>query len=482
MPTVNLSRRKFSHLLLNTALAAPMLLTNRAAHGASHSRPFRQPPLDPGRIEAGRRVFDLSVAKGRTEFFLGHETDTIGINSTFLGPVLQAKAGDRLRMNVANRIAEPMTLHWHGLHLPASADGGPHQSFGPGETWSPEFDLLQKAGTFWFHGHQHHQTGAHVWAGMAGILRVEDDEEAALALPRNYGEDDFILILQDRRFDATFQMPYALNMHTRMTGLQGDQALVNGQMNPVLETDVPRIRLRLINASNGSIYWLRFADKRTFWQIASDGGLLAAAEPMPELLLAPGERAEVIIELHNGEPAFLQADVFGAEAAFSGAIATFDFMEIRPRKAQPPAPALPARLAEIAPVPEQTGVTRHLRLDMTGMGMMGDFTINGARYDHSRIDFAVPLGAVETWVIENTTPMLHPMHVHDVQFRILTRNGIPVAPQEAGLKDVVLVDPGQKVELRMAFSDFSDPVLPYMYHCHILEHEDAGMMGQFTVV
>lgn len=119
---------------------------------------------------------------------------------------------------------------------------------------------------------------------------------------------------------------------------------------------------------------------------------------------------------------------------------------------------------------------------MTGQGLMGDFTINGARYDHNRIDFTVPLGAVETWVFENRTQMLHPMHIHDVQFRVISRNGVPPAEQEAGLKDVVLTHPGEKVELRMAFTDFADPEIPYMFHCHILEHEDAGMMGQFTVI
>ena len=119
---------------------------------------------------------------------------------------------------------------------------------------------------------------------------------------------------------------------------------------------------------------------------------------------------------------------------------------------------------------------------MTGMGMMGDFTINGRRFDHSRIDFAVPLGATETWTWTNTTPMLHPMHIHDVQFRILSRNGQPPAAHEAGLKDTVLIRPQETVDLRLSFADYADPVLPYMYHCHILEHEDAGMMGQFTVV
>lgn len=119
---------------------------------------------------------------------------------------------------------------------------------------------------------------------------------------------------------------------------------------------------------------------------------------------------------------------------------------------------------------------------MTGAGMMGNPVINGAPYDHGRIDFTVPLGATESWVFENRTEMFHPMHIHDTQFRIVSRNGAPPDPREAGLKDVVMTGPGERVEVRLSFTDYADPLVPYMMHCHILEHEDAGMMRQFTVV
>lgn len=473
-----LSRR--ATLLGLTALAVPALIRPRNALAATGS-PFVQPRLNEGRIEDGRRVFDLTAAPGVHEFRPGIATDTIGINTTFLGPLLAARAGDRLRMNVTNGIGEPMTLHWHGLHLPAAADGGPHQEIAPGAVWSPEFELVQKAGTFWFHGHQHEKTGAHVWAGMAGVLRVTDDEEAALALPRTYGEDDFTLVLQDRRFDANGQMPYAMNMHDRMAGMQGDVMLVNGQTSPVLAVDAPLIRLRILNGANGTFYGLHFADNRTFHQIASDGGLLTAPVPMQGTILSPGERGEYLVDVSDGAAAMLRAETFGAEVAMMGTTGTPDVMEIRPRSARP-APTLPARLADVPPPPDATGEDRRFDLAMTGMGMMGDFTINGRRFDHSRIDFTVPLGATETWTWTNTTPMLHPMHIHDVQFRILSRNGQPPAPQETGLKDTVLIRPQETVALRLSFADYADPIHPYMYHCHILEHEDAGMMGQFTVV
>ncbi|WP_347310573.1 multicopper oxidase family protein [Defluviimonas sp. SAOS-178_SWC] len=480
LPTV--SRRTLLAGLGGLALAAPALLRPRPAYAALTGRPFAQPALDAGRTEAGRRVFDLAVAAGRHQFLDGVETATTGINSAFLGPILSARAGDALRMNVANGLREPMTLHWHGLHLPAAADGGPHQEIAPGAVWSPEFDLRQKAGTFWFHGHQHRKTAEHVWAGMAGVIRISDNEEDALPLPRTHGEDDFTLVLQDRRFDPAGQMPYDANMHDRMAGMQGDVMLVNGLASPVLDADAPRLRLRILNGANGSFYRLHFADDRVFHQIASDGGLLGAPVAMRDTVLSPGERAEFLLDLADGATAQLRAEAFGAEAPVMGSAGIREVMTFRPKAARASAPALPARLAEIAPPPKATGETRSFMLSMSGMGMVGDFLINGRQYDHARIDFSVPLGAAETWIWENTTPMIHPIHIHDVQFRILDRNGRPPAPKEAGLKDTVLIGPGEKVTLRMRFDDYADPVHPYMYHCHILEHEDAGMMGQFTVV
>ncbi|MEZ5779143.1 MAG: multicopper oxidase domain-containing protein [Paracoccaceae bacterium] len=477
--SVSLSRR--SVLAGLTALAAPALIRPRPVLAASAGRPFVQPSLSEGRVEDGRRIFDLTVARSAHEIHPGTATETIGVNATFLGPILAARAGDRLRMNVENGIGEPMALHWHGLHLPAAADGGPHQEIAPGAVWSPEFDLMQKAGTFWFHGHQHEKTGAHVWAGMAGVIRVADEEEAVLPLPRSHGEDDFTLVLQDRRFDAAGQMPYTMNRHDRMAGMQGDVLLVNGRIAPLLEPDAPLVRLRVLNGANGSFFGLRFSDGRRFHQIASDGGLLAAPVPLKSAVLSPGERGEFLVDLSDGATVMLRAETFGAEVAMMGTTGTYDVMEIRPRAARS-APVLPDRLAELSAPPDQTGAARTFALAMTGMGMMGDFTINGAMFDHGRVDFEVPLGVTETWTWINRTPMLHPIHIHDVQFRILSRNGRPPAAHEAGLKDTVLIRPQETVALRLSFSDFADPVHPYIYHCHILEHEDAGMMGQFTVV
>jgi blue copper oxidase len=480
MPNMKLTRRSTLLGMAGGLLAAPML----AYHPAMAATPKRlmMPKLDEGKLQDGLRQFSLSVAMGQTEFLPGIQTDTIGINADFLGPVLLLRANETARLNVTNLLSEQIALHWHGLNLPARMDGGPHQPIAPAATWQPEFPVLGRAGTYWYHAHQHGKTGEHVWKGMAGVIRVEDDEEASVPLPRSYGNDDFILVLQDRRFDAAGQIPYAPNMHDKMAGLQGDQMLVNGQIGPELSVEVPLIRLRVLNGSNGSIYRLHFADGRGFTQIASDGGLLASPVILSDSLLAPGERAEFLLDVSDGTPALLLVELFGAEAPFSGSNGIRDLLRIAPVRKWQAQPPLPQRLSELEAIPRQTGERRSFVLSMSGQGMMGDLLINGAKYDHQRIDFSVAAGSTETWVFENRTEMLHPMHVHAGQFHIVSRNGKPPPPQEAGLKDVVLTHPGEVVEVRMTFPDYRDKDAPYMLHCHILEHEDAGMMGQFTVV
>lgn len=478
-----LTRRGLLTGASSLALTAPALLRAAAAQAQAAPTALVMPALFEGTLQNGRQVFDLNVAAGETRFFKDAATRTIGINQSYLGPILRIASGTPLRMNVTNGIDEEMTLHWHGLHLPGRADGGPHQAVAPGTTWSPEFDMLQKAGTFWFHGHQMHKTGAHVWAGMAGVIRVEDAESAALDLPASHGEDDFTLVLQDRRFTTDGQMPYAPSMHDQMAGMAGDVALVNGVINPYLEVPAGRVRLRVLNGSNGSFYNLHFADGRQFWQIATDGGLLAAPVPMSAALLGPAERAEFIVDFDSGAATQLLADVFGAEVQMMGGRGTVQFLDLRPTGPARATGALPDRLADLAPpTPAASSTTRHFSLEMTGRGMAGSFAINGQQMDPSRIDFEVPLGATETWVIVNTTVMFHPFHIHDVQFRILTRNGAAPAAHEAGLKDTVVLAPQERVEVQLSFTKFADPKAPYMYHCHILEHEDAGMMGQFVVV
>ncbi|RTL71401.1 MAG: oxidase [Hyphomicrobiales bacterium] len=470
------------------------------------SRTLSIPPLDNGRMEAGTRVFDLSLQAGNTEFFSGRPTPTIGVNGSFLGPTVRVRAGDAIGMRVTNALDIASTLHWHGLHVPAQADGGPHQVIAPGATWSPSFQIRQKAGLFWYHAHMMHRTGAQVNAGLAGLILVEDDEAASLGLPNEYGVDDIPLVIQDRRFRADGRFDYMSAMPDLMMGFKGDVILVNGTVAPELMLRRRRTRLRLLNGSNSRIYNIARSDGRSVHQIASDGSLLTRAVERRAVRLGPGERAEILIDVEPDSRLALISlpdDAGGRGPGMMGMMGgggndeRFQILALRAGRLEGSETRLPARLIEV-PSWEVRKAER-TRTFVLGMGMMGGMmggmgmgmrggmggmamTINGKSMDMARIDEKVPLGATEIWEIRNATPLSHPFHIHDIQFRVLDRDSVPAGPHEHGLKDTVMVDPGETVRVITQFTDFADPNRPYMYHCHILEHEDAGMMGQFVVV
>ena len=452
------------------------------------------PVLETGHNEDGVQVYDLTMQNGITEFFEGYQTPTSGINGSYLGPTLKVRDGTAIRFNVSNALEEPSTLHWHGMHLPASMDGGPHQIVRQGETWASKFTVKQKAASLWYHPHLMGKTAEHVWRGMAGMVIIEDTESDALPLPDSYGIDDVPLVLQDRTFTRDGRMDYGLSMHSRMMGMVGNVPFANGTYAPYFEATTTKLRLRILNGSNASTYNLVLDNGANFVQVATDGGFLEAPVKLGLLQLAPAERAEIIVDLAAGENVTLlnvaiggssSGGMMGGENNNAGA---FPFLEIRAAATLVQSSDLPSRLTTMDWLNEADAVkTRVFNLEMRmGMGaMMGggnSHSINGKVMDMARIDEVVNLGDTEIWELRNVSMMPHPFHMHDVQFQILDRNGHPPAPNEHGRKDVVMVNPNEVVRIIMRFEDYADANAPFMYHCHILEHEDAGMMGQFVVV
>jgi FtsP/CotA-like multicopper oxidase with cupredoxin domain len=393
--------------------------------------------------------------------------DTFGINQPYLGPTLRATQGDAVAFAIENQIGEPTTLHWHGMHLPAAMDGGPHQEIAPGDSWQPRFSIHQQAATLWFHSHLMGRSRAQVTRGLASLFILDDDNPAQQALPHSYGQDDIPLVLQEYNFGG---------------GRGIGQTLVNGSLGPVFRTAQARLRLRLLNASDQRIYTLGFAGDVPFWQVASDGGLLPEPVRLTRLALGPAERAEIVLDLADapGEaPVVLQnlggfgGGGRGGNPGAGGQGATLLSIQGPGERAARGAglPPLPARLNTIERLdPASAAVTRQMVL---GGGGRGGRTINGqtmasttAMHDMASA-LRVRLGDVERWNVVNSTRETHLFHVHDVQFQILERNGNAPGPTELGRKDTVLVRPADT---------------PYMFHCHILQHEDQGMMGQFVVV
>ena len=469
-----------------------------SADGAG-ANPLAIPELNQGIVEQGERVFRLSISAGQKEFVPGVVSPTIGINAPYLGPTLEMRRGERVRLHVDNGLDDGATVHWHGFELPAAADGGPHQLIRPGARWSPSFEVRQRASLYWYHSHLHRGTGPQVYAGLAAPIYVRDDEEDALDLPSEYGVDDIPLIVQDRVLDNSGKLLYPQNMHAQMMGVRGDRLYVNGTQNAVFDARTGQLRLRILNGSNARFYDFSLSGGQTMQLIASDGGLLERPHAVRSLRLAPGERAQILVDLSEGRPLSLLATspdnsmgmmgngggmmgggMMGRRRDDARTDEPFRILDIRPSGSSPRR-NLPPQLAALPALDPSLAVrTRRFVLDMGMMG--GGMSINGASMDMNVINERVPVGQWEIWEIANASMMAHPFHIHNVQFRVIDRDGHAPPPLETGFKDTVIVNPREQVRVLLRFEEHSDPDTPYMYHCHILEHEDAGMMGQFVVV
>ncbi len=503
-----LSRRNFLKGITATSagLAMPAILTTSALSYSSSLNALKIPDIMTGAQQEGKRVFDLAIQQGTSHFLPQKKTATLGYNNAYLGPVLRMRDGEQVSFHIKNNLRESVSTHWHGMHVPAHADGGPHQPIAPGKTWSPSFQVKQKSGTFWYHAHLPGKTGRHVYQGLAGMIIVDDDESRSLPLPKEYGVDDIPLIVQDRRFHRNGEFQYISMMPDRMMGMAGNVILVNGTAHPQLTLKRQRTRLRLLNGSNARIYNFGFDDNRSFYQIATDGSLLAKAVRRKRLRLAPGERAEILVDFEPNSQANLMTypdrsagSSMGMMRMMSRNNETMQIISLRAGSLGASDMTLPKHLIEV-PNWSPSNADKIRRFDLQGgmMGMMGGmgrgsgmmggggmmsnmWRINGKAMKLSRIDERVALNSIEIWEISNSSMMVHPFHIHDIQFRIIDRNGRPALAHEQGLKDTVLVNTGETVRVIAEFKDYANSKIPYMYHCHNLEHEDGGMMGQFTV-
>lgn len=438
--------------------------------------PLPIPPLAKSTVDSsGTRVFDLRAEKGTHDFGTG-PVATWGFNGAYLGPTLRASRGERVQVNVHNALDEATTVHWHGMHLPAKMDGGPHQMIPSGATWSPTWRIDQPVATLWYHPHPHGTTAAHVYRGLAGMF-ILDDPAAEVPLPKRYGVDDIPVIVQDKLFgDGRLREDIALGD----VGLLGDTIVVNGSVAPYLDVGSEQVRLRLLNASNARAYNFEFVDGRTFALVGTDGGLLAAPHETRSIMLVPGERAEIVVTMRPGEQVVLRStpQQLGMNVILerlSGGRDTFDILELRAAAKLEPSPPVPSRLADVPRLDPRDAVeTRSFRL--------AEHAINGQGMRMDRIDAAVVKDATEIWRVTNDDGMLHSFHVHDVQFQVLRIGDRPPPPELAGWKDTIYVRPGVRYEIIMTFADYADPESPYMFHCHTLLHEDGGMMGQFVVL
>ncbi|GAA0316549.1 multicopper oxidase domain-containing protein [Oceanobacillus oncorhynchi subsp. oncorhynchi] len=414
-------------------------------------------------------VYTVRAQEGETEIFDGTKTKTYGYNGSFLGPVLQFEKGDTVKIRTINELDEETTFHWHGLEVSGEEDGGPHNSLKPGEEELIEFEVTQEASTLWFHPHPEGKTSEQVYNGLAGLIYIEDDNSKSLGLPNEYGKNDIPLIFQDKTFDNQKQLNYSAAMND--DGTIGDMSLVNGTLNPKLTVDKEKVRLRLLNGSNARNYTFKLNTGDSFVQVATDGGFLNKPVTLDEITLTPSERAEIIIDFSqlNSE------DEFALINEEDGSI-LLPF-EVSDQSGEDS--SIPEEMNDFSITEEEMNlpVTKNVEL----FGMMDMVTINGKKFDPERIDFTQEQGVTEVWEIYNKPDMMggmiHPFHIHGAQFKIISRNGEEPPENERGWKDSISIEPDETVKIAVKFQHKG----VYMFHCHILEHEDNGMMGQVKV-
>jgi len=537
-------RRDFIKLTAMLGASSALPLWSRAAFASEHPTlpiPALLTPDAAGKIA-------LNVQTGSMKWKAGMQTPTWGINGPLLGPAMRLQRGKDVAINVTNALPEATTMHWHGMEIPGTSDGGPQAVIEPGKMWTAEIKVDQPATTAWFHPHTHGLTGRQVAMGLGGLIIIDDEESTKLPLPKEWGVDDVPVILQDKRLDAKGHIDYQLDIMTAAVGWFGDMMLTNGTVYPQHLAPRGWLRLRFLNGCNARSLNLATSDGRPLYVVGSDGGLLGEPVKLTELPILMGERFEVLVDTRDGK-AF---DIITLPVKQMGmTLPPFDralpVLHIQPTLKSNEA-KLPDALVNMPAVPAADNVkTRWLQLmmdpqlDMMGMQMMmqrygmasmagmdmkghgnmagmdhgqmqGQMThgqmghgkmhhggmeqdnqmsagydfmhgnkINGIAFDMAKPMFDVKRGTYEKWTISGEGDMmLHPFHIHGTQFRILSENGKPPAAHRSGWKDTVRVE-GWRSEVLVKFDHEAPKERAYMAHCHLLEHEDTGMMMSFTV-
>lgn len=473
-----MKRRDF--LTLTAAIAATPWLSRCAADSLS------APAANLLSSQAGLLSVDLTAQLSPVNL-ARRQALLMAYNQQVPGPILQAQPGDRVEIRFTNRLQEPTNLHFHGLHIPPTGDADNiFRVANPGETLTYRFQIPEDHGAMlaWYHPHYHGLVAQQVFSGLAGLFVVRGTLDN---LPEMQQAEEAFLVLQDFDLDRQGRVREPMPMFRRW-GREGSLITVNGQQPPTLS--IPQsglLRLRLLNASVSRHYQLQLADHPWFL-MATDGGALAAPTPVQTILLAPGQRADLLVPGNQPGGTYQLLNLpydRGMGGMMSGMMGRGGPGQ-RMRQTQNTAPmvlaqltyqagptvAMPTTLAPVEPLP-QPSVQREFVLDHGIDPMTREpFLINGRAFDHDRIDTQAKLNTVEDWLIINKAGLDHPFHLHTNAFQVISRNGVP-EPYPAW-RDVVLVKAYEQVLIRIPFKDFPGKTV---YHCHILDHEDQGMMG-----
>jgi bilirubin oxidase len=437
-------------------------------------------------VSAAAHVFEATLLAERTNVALlsGTTTEFWSYNGLVPGPVIDVFEGDTVRIRLENRLSQETTVHWHGLPVPPAQDGNPMDPIAPGASRTYEFTLpIGSAGTYWYHPHTHEHTAEQVFRGMAGVFVVRSRTDPVPA-----GIEEKLLVISDLRLAADGTIPANTPMDWQ-NGREGNYVLVNGQYQPVLTIKPGQSqRWRVLNATNAR--YLRLAlTGHTLTLIGTDGGLLQWPLPgLDEILLAPAGRVELIVTAGPvaGSTALLRSLPYdrGTMGMMGSSSAAIPLLALTYASTAATAIALPDALNSIADLGSPATIKRLVLSSGMGMGGMGggmmNFLIDGKSFDPSRVDLTSRVNDVEQWAVENRSSMDHPFHLHGTQFQVVNRThgGVTIAEPFLAWRDTVNVAALETVVFKVVQRQLGRR----MYHCHILEHEDQGMMGVLEVV
>ncbi|AIG11539.1 Multicopper oxidase [Corynebacterium pseudotuberculosis] len=430
-----------------------------------------------------QRSFTLITQRGESEILPGIKTPTWGFNGAHLGPTIRVSRGDAVSITVLNELTEETAVHWHGMLVPARADGGPHSPIAPGKKWTANYTVEQPAATLWYHPHPHGETGLQAYRGLAGMILLEDEVSKSLDIPQEYGVDDVPLILMDANFTEAGVLDETMD---ETVGLLGEVPHVNGVTNPHFQATTRRVRFRILCGSTMRFHNLALSDSRPFHLIASDSGLLDAPQEVTSVMLGPGERTEIVVDIEPGEEVSLQSigfkDNLGVpQDEYTAKFRLQDAHEVLlikgPENSAPEPKALPQVLDTSA---SELPDTKH---SIERKFALNTFQINDQSMDMQRVDIAIAHSDPEKWVVTNTnSDWIHNFHIHNCAFRVLDLSGTDAGVATQGWKDTITLPPGATATLAVVFGQYRDNHYPYMYHCHMLFHEDQGMMGQYMML
>jgi FtsP/CotA-like multicopper oxidase with cupredoxin domain len=440
--------------------------------GATVAPAFSRPLIIP-KVLTGSNI-TLTAKLADVQILPGAKTRMWTYNGTFPGPTIRRPTGQTTTVTLVNNLpvaSGELTLHNHGNHSTPENDGQPDALLaapgGGSVTYTytgTEAGGNERGAMQWYHDHRMEMTGRNVWMGLEGMYIIDDPADPQ-TLPK--GAFDVPLMLTDRSFDANNQLNYNPSSNNGMTG---NRILVNGVPQPYFNVGDRKYRLRILNGSNSRSYELALSNGQAFTQIGTESGLLPAPVRRTRIVIAPAERVDVVIDFAGklGQRIVLQ------NLAADGSLR--QLMQFRVTRHLIDTSKVPAKLRPLPKLDDPSVVTRTFifgRQRLTGL-----WTINGETFDPNRIDAQPKLGTTETWIFKNGSSSNHVIHIHDVDQQLVSRNGVAPKPWEL-MKETWNLGIGETIVLKLKFTD---NIGKFVFHCHILEHEDQAMMAQMEVV